>query len=478
MQTLETRSELIVPIRRGHTVNGDELMSITGIEVTKLFGLFNHKIMLKVHDHITIIHGPNGFGKTTVLKMVDSLFNGKYSVFWATPFSTFSVVLADGKRLQIEKGKRKPDRKHTENLQISLTGPSVSNATYNVNRAEVEKRIPTSAIEELLPFVRRVGPEEWHDMESGRLLSWQDLIEDYADFIPFEFRHAPNEPEWLVGIRKSISVHFVSTERLRTGGVVRRRIAQRGRRPTELAVVRYSQELADTIRTKLAESAALSTALDRTFPARLVENVSASAPTDSDIRNELTELEQKRTRLKAVGLLEKDEDMKFQANNLDEHTKRVLTVYVSDTQKKLEVFGDLAAKLELLRTLANSRFLYKQLAISKDSGFVFLTEDQSPLSPSDLSSGEQHELVLLYEMLFKIKPGSLILLDEPEISLHVAWQEQFLQDLQRIISLSVFDVLIATHSPQIINDRWDLTVELKGPNRKEDAKTNGISSLQ
>ena len=26
--------------------------------------------------------------------------------------------------------------------------------------------------------------------------------------------------------------------------------------------------------------------------------------------------------------------------------------------------------------------------------------------------------------------------------------------------LSSFDVLIATHSPQIISDRWDLTVEL------------------
>jgi hypothetical protein len=40
---------------------------------------------------------------------------------------------------------------------------------------------------------------------------------------------------------------------------------------------------------------------------------------------------------------------------------------------------------------------------------------------------------------------------------------QFLKDLQTIIKLADFDVLIATHSPSIIEDRWDLTVELKGP---------------
>ena len=85
------------------------------------------------------------------------------------------------------------------------------------------------------------------------------------------------------------------------------------------------------------------------------------------------------------------------------------------------------------------------------------------MSPTDLSSGEQHQLVMLYELLFKVKPNSLILIDEPEISLHLAWQVQFLKDLQTILKLADFDVLIATHSPSIIEDRWDLTVELKGP---------------
>ena len=49
------------------------------------------------------------------------------------------------------------------------------------------------------------------------------------------------------------------------------------------------------------------------------------------------------------------------------------------------------------------------------------------------------------------------------VSLHVTWQKQFLRDLQQVTELASFDVLIATHSPQIVHDRWDdLTVELQG----------------
>ena len=58
----------------------------------------------------------------------------------------------------------------------------------------------------------------------------------------------------------------------------------------------------------------------------------------------------------------------------------------------------------------------------------------------------------------------LFSLTEPELSLHIAWQQKFLRDLLKITKLAGLTALVATHSPQIIHDRWDLTVELLGPN--------------
>ena len=61
-----------------------------------------------------------------------------------------------------------------------------------------------------------------------------------------------------------------------------------------------------------------------------------------------------------------------------------------------------------------------------------------------------------------LDPQSLVLIDEPELSLHVGWQVNFLKDLQEVTKLADLDIMMATHSPDIIQDRWDLTVELRG----------------
>jgi predicted ATP-binding protein involved in virulence len=122
-------------------------------------------------------------------------------------------------------------------------------------------------------------------------------------------------------------------------------------------------------------------------------------------------------------------------------------------------------RIELFKDLINEHFKYtlKTFSIDKKTGFRIFTHGKEVLSPTALSSGEQHELVLMYQLLFKIKKGSLILIDEPELSLHVSWQQTFLKDLSRLARLTEIEFLLATHSPQIIHDRWDLTVALKGP---------------
>ena len=51
-------------------------------------------------------------------------------------------------------------------------------------------------------------------------------------------------------------------------------------------------------------------------------------------------------------------------------------------------------------------------------------------------------------------------IDEPEISLHVAWQLRFIPDVLKIAKLVGFRFIVATHSPQIINGMWDNAVGL------------------
>ena len=270
-------------------------------------------------------------------------------------------------------------------------------------------------------------------------------------------------------IRESIHIGFIQTQRLLNFSYTRR-LREYNARPSMVpTVLNYSEELTNAIQSKLAEYGSLSQSLDRTFPSRLVKGRISSELTIDELKTKLNELEEKRSMLMEAGLLDKEKEIDFRdLPKIDETKRNILSVYIDDVQKKLQVFDELTNKIDLLvKIINNKEFLYKKMSISKKEGFIFKTPDEKQLIPTNLSSGEQHELVLLYELLFKVGPNSLILIDEPELSLHVGWQQQFLKDLQEITKLVEFDVLIATHSPLIINERWDLTVELEGPKNEE-----------
>ena len=117
--------------------------------------------------------------------------------------------------------------------------------------------------------------------------------------------------------------------------------------------------------------------------------------------------------------------------------------------------------VKLFKSILNERFAYKRIEVSQSEGIVAsdLTSSQT-IQLSKLSSGEQHELVVMYDLLFTVETGSLILIDEPELSLHVSWQREFISDLLEIRKLRNLQFIVATHSPQVIDDYWNLVQEL------------------
>lgn len=117
---------------------------------------------------------------------------------------------------------------------------------------------------------------------------------------------------------------------------------------------------------------------------------------------------------------------------------------------------------KLFKELIDKRFACtgKTVEFNGQSEDIFEFKSPQGIALDNLSSGESKLASLYHLLLFKAKPGSLVLIDEPETSLHVGWQTQFLKDLKRIIELVDIDVLIATNSPDIIQNQWDLTVEL------------------
>lgn len=77
----------------------------------------------------------------------------------------------------------------------------------------------------------------------------------------------------------------------------------------------------------------------------------------------------------------------------------------------------------------------------------------NPFNFRDASSGEANILSTLLSLIPLIKDNSLILIDEPEISLHPQWQAKYIDLLNKILeNVKGCHVIIASHSPFLASD--------------------------
>lgn len=93
-----------------------------------------------------------------------------------------------------------------------------------------------------------------------------------------------------------------------------------------------------------------------------------------------------------------------------------------------------------------------QLNFSNVESITLTKKDGSNLRFEDSSSGEKALLLLACSIANKIKNDSVVLIDEPEISLHPEWQENFIELLNAAFKhFKNCHFIIATHSPLVIS---------------------------
>lgn len=472
---------------------------ITKIEVQGLYEVFNHNISLK-DESITLILGENGLGKTLVLKMIEAFFNKDFFELNSYHFTKFILHFDDESIITIAKGL---NNDHSENLYFSYKTKGKKNLekyTFNLDKFQSKGNLNIKhpkyygapdlhyinatkfyindfdlefTIRPYLPpYIEKIGSNKWFDQMRGITMSTETLLDLYGENIPKQYHKKFGIksvlPKWLTDKADFINTKFIETQRL----LIKTKAG--GESEYHSSVSRYSKELVEAIKNRTVAATDLASKLDRSYPNRVIHEITKTKKiSDHEIEVGLSNLNKRREVLNKVGLLDTEEEDLQPINNAintqragnKELLKDVLQIYLDDSNQKLEIYSDLASKLELFIDLINKRFLYKKISIDKKAGFVFtstITQKNIPLS--GLSSGEQHELVLFYQLLFNTEPNSLLLIDEPEISLHISWQNHFINDLRDVIKLTNFSAIIATHSPDIINKNWDLTVKLKGIN--------------
>lgn len=150
----------------------------------------------------------------------------------------------------------------------------------------------------------------------------------------------------------------------------------------------------------------------------------------------------------------------------------ILIPYFESLKERIDDIIPAAALIESFIDSINTMFSDKEIRFSIQRGFeIFATDGpesfedngggMGDIKPSMLSNGEKHLIFLLSKVIVSAtREDSLLIIDEPEISLGIRWQRLFIKYIQECTIDSNLQIIMATHSPLILNDYEDIDVSI------------------
>lgn len=154
----------------------------------------------------------------------------------------------------------------------------------------------------------------------------------------------------------------------------------------------------------------------------------------------------------------KGEDEKEFSNRISLSLPTVITwPKLQSVIEKYENFINSSERIYLPKTqffeLLESFFQRKKVILTADKKMVVETQSGKMLMLNQLSSGEKQLFILLGECLLQRQENWIYIADEPELSMHVIWQNKLVNALKHINPNA--QILFATHSPEIIAEYPD-----------------------
>ena len=164
----------------------------------------------------------------------------------------------------------------------------------------------------------------------------------------------------------------------------------------------------------------------------------------------------------------KDKDVNTQQTLLDKRLVQLQSdygYYLNGLQKQFtsylnkegvvtkEVYDQIYTRKTLFDNLVNGALKETGKVIDNESDKLrFIIDGKTSIDADKLSSGEKQLLIILLTVLLEDGQEYVLMMDEPEISLHISWQYEL---LNWILELNPnVQLVLTTHSPSIFSDGW------------------------
>lgn len=133
-------------------------------------------------------------------------------------------------------------------------------------------------------------------------------------------------------------------------------------------------------------------------------------------------------------------------------SNRIIGLFTQGDPEAQQKAAQIAREKTHFQDLVDELFRSTGKTIDRQANELFFHHLGDRLPPYLLSSGEKQILIILLTVLTQNREPYVLLMDEPEISLHIEWQQRL---LGLVVDLNPnVQVIITTHSPAVIMDGW------------------------
>lgn len=421
-------------------------MLLKSFSVRKLYGTFSYTINFDPKVKVYVITGPNGYGKTTILRLLHSLCHkSDLTYFYEIPFESISVEYDNGTSLSITKEEISDvvsdDRQiiTEEKTIFTVKRKEKSIARFVLDKDKYDRMLQDSRRKKI-DRKTHIFTYSFHSDDEARLTFSDSNLDKLAMNLEIV------KDKYIPAQKQVYDQEIVSYDDIDDG---------------KSNIDRISESLHKTMETSYLSFLKFSQQRDSKFIDQLLSATKFYNKKEYEEKSEILNSQIKE--LYSFDLLNKTTIRPYDVKH-----KKELSVYLNEQELKLSRYNPIRRRLKLFLSLLNDKhFVNKQFSFSLTDGLrVKLIKSNSYLlNLNKLSSGEQNEIVLLYTLIFEVPDNSLLLIDEPEVSLHLEWQLQFIEDIQRIAEDKEVQIVIATHSGAIAgNNVYGTTLELEDIN--------------
>ncbi|MCH7493495.1 ATP-binding protein [bacterium] len=144
-----------------------------------------------------------------------------------------------------------------------------------------------------------------------------------------------------------------------------------------------------------------------------------------------------------------------------ERAEAVIRAYIEVLESRFAERASLASRLLTFEKVMANFLEGKVVTLAGRKGLVIKDALGGELRETQLSSGEQHLLYLMVAALVARREGTVIAIDEPELSMHLAWQRKLVPALFECSSGASPLFILATHSPDIAASYPNALVDIR-----------------